>query len=110
MKPRLRESNATIEGKELSPLQRAIEDRRNAALTMVVDTAYVWFFVMMTWLFNTYGLAPFGQMVGLDATILKILQIISSVPVVLQAIAFAIVDISSLTYSMIATVQKQWKK
>jgi hypothetical protein len=65
---------------------------------------------MVTWLFNTYCLEPFGQNVGLDATVLKALQVISSVPVILQAIAFAIVDISGFVRSTIVTVREQWKE
>lgn len=96
-------------GGKNSSLQSAVKSRRDAALTMLADTAYVWFWVMVTWLFNTYCLEPFGKMAGVDKTVLTIMQIASSIPTILQAIAFAVVDISELVRGTVVTVRKQWK-
>ena len=111
MSPKLHEFAGKIEKAEkINPIRRAVGSRVAASLTMLADTAYVWFWVMVTWLFNTYCLEPFGKMAGIDRTALIVMQIASSIPAILQAVSFAIVDISDLVQSTIAAVREQWKK
>lgn len=95
---------------EAYPLTQALTDRGKAALTLVVDTAFLAFWIGLVWGFNEYVIKPIGTLAGLDGFILKALQVIFGVPIIFQALAFTVVDLSGLLSSTIAILRKQWKE
>ena len=77
---------------------------------MLVDTLILAFWVVVAWGFNHYLVVPLGTFVGLDGLILKALQVISGVPVVIQAFLFMITDLSGSLQSTVEAIRDQWKK
>jgi hypothetical protein len=111
-----KETNVTEEAKESKEenepygLRQALAERGKATITMLADTALLAAWVMITWFFNTYCLARFGRMAGLDEFTLDALQLISAVPVICQAISFTVVDVSTILSSAFRIVRDQWRK
>ena len=91
-------------------LRKALTERGKAIATMMADTAFLTFWIILTWVFNTYFLEPLGQMTGLDAFTLRALQVILGVPVIITALSFTLVDISVILKSTVDQVKKQWSQ